>query len=38
VTVRVVGETRSVPFVLSGARAELGKLEVFYSSRLVPIR
>jgi hypothetical protein len=36
VTVRVVGETRSVPFVLSGARAELGKLEVFYSSRLVP--
>jgi hypothetical protein len=36
VTVRVVGETRSVPFVLTGGRAELGRLEVSYSSRLVP--
>jgi RNA polymerase sigma factor (sigma-70 family) len=36
VTVRVVGETRSVPFVLTGGRAELGRLEISYSSRLVP--
>jgi tetratricopeptide (TPR) repeat protein len=36
VTVRVVGETRSVPFVVTGGRAELGRLEISYSSRLVP--
>jgi hypothetical protein len=36
VTVRVVGETRSVPFVLTGERVEVGRLEVAYQSRLVP--
>jgi hypothetical protein len=36
VVVRVVGETRSVPFVLTGERVEVGRLEVSYQSRLVP--
>jgi len=36
VVVRVVGETRSVPFVLTGNRVELGRVEVSYQSRLVP--
>ncbi|MCS6901692.1 MAG: FecR domain-containing protein [Myxococcales bacterium] len=36
VTVHVVGETRSVPFVLTGQRVEIGWLEVAYQSRLVP--
>jgi hypothetical protein len=36
VVVRAVGETRSVPFVLTGERVEVGRLEVSYQSRLVP--
>ncbi|RYE91413.1 MAG: hypothetical protein EOO75_08815 [Myxococcales bacterium] len=36
VTVRVVNENRSVPFVLSDQRAEIGRIELSWSSRLVP--
>jgi hypothetical protein len=37
VTLRLVGETRKVPFTLSGPRAELGTVRVFFTSRLVPV-
>ncbi len=36
VTLQLVGETRRVPFTLSGARAEVGTVRVFFTSRLVP--
>lgn len=36
VTVRVVGDTRSIPFVLTNERAELGRMDISYTSRLVP--
>ena len=36
ITVRVVGETRSVPFVLTGQSVEVGRVETSWSSRLVP--
>jgi len=35
VTVRVLGETRSFPFVLTGARAVVGRTSLNWSSRLV---
>jgi hypothetical protein len=37
VTLRLAGETRRVPFVLAGPRAELGTVRVFFTSRLVPV-
>ncbi len=36
-TVRAVGETRVIPFTLTEGRLELGRIEVFYTSRLVPV-
>jgi hypothetical protein len=37
VTVRLPGgETRKVPFTLSGSRVEVGTLRIFFTSRLVP--
>lgn len=37
-TLRLPGSgTRKVPFVLNGARAEVGALRVFFESRLVPV-
>jgi hypothetical protein len=36
-TLRLVGETRKVPFTLTGARAEVGTVRVFFTSRLVPV-
>jgi hypothetical protein len=36
VTLRLVNETRRVPFSLSGERAEIGTARVFFTSRLVP--
>jgi tetratricopeptide (TPR) repeat protein len=35
-TIRVVGETRKVPFTITGNRVEVGRVEVSYQSRLVP--
>jgi hypothetical protein len=35
-TMKLAGETRKVPFVLTGARAEIGTVRVFFTSRLVP--
>lgn len=37
VTLRLNGETRKVPFTLTGARAELGTVRVFFTSRLEPL-
>jgi ferric-dicitrate binding protein FerR (iron transport regulator) len=38
VTVRLPGgETRKVPFTLSGPRVEVGTLRIFFTSRLVPL-
>jgi hypothetical protein len=38
VTVRLPGgETRKVPFTLSGSRVEVGTLRIFFTSRLVPL-
>jgi hypothetical protein len=37
VTLQLVGETRKVPFTLTGARAEVGTVRVFFTSRLVPV-
>ncbi|MRG94494.1 VIT domain-containing protein [Polyangium spumosum] len=34
---KLAGETRKVPFVLTGPRAEVGTMRVFFTSRLVPI-
>jgi hypothetical protein len=31
------GETRKLPFRLAGARAEIGTLRIFFTSRLVPV-
>jgi len=36
-TLKLVGETRKVPFVLTGPRAEVGTMRVFFTSRLVPV-
>lgn len=36
-TLRVVNETRKIPFNLSRERAELGTARVFFTSRLVPV-
>jgi tetratricopeptide (TPR) repeat protein len=36
ITLRVVGETRQIPFTLTGNRLELGRADVSYTSRLVP--
>lgn len=36
VTVRVLGETRSFPFVLTGARTVVGRASLQWASRLVP--
>ncbi len=37
VTLRLNGETRKVPFTLTGARAEVGTVRVFFTSRLEPL-
>jgi hypothetical protein len=37
VTLRLNGEVRKVPFTLTGARAELGTVRVFFTSHLEPI-
>jgi ferric-dicitrate binding protein FerR (iron transport regulator)/Mg-chelatase subunit ChlD len=37
VTVRLGGDVRKVPFTLTGARAEIGTVRVFFTSRLVPV-
>ncbi|MDI1448949.1 VIT domain-containing protein [Polyangium sp. 6x1] len=34
---KLAGETRKVPFVLTGPRAEVGTMRVFFTSRLVPV-
>jgi hypothetical protein len=36
VTIRLVNDTRKLPFTLSGPRAELGTARLFFTSRLVP--
>ncbi|MBI5533016.1 MAG: FecR domain-containing protein [Deltaproteobacteria bacterium] len=35
--VRAVGQTRSIPFVLTGRRAEVGSVRITYTPRLVPV-
>jgi hypothetical protein len=35
-TLQLAGETRRVPFSLTGDRAEVGTMRVFFTSRLVP--
>jgi len=37
VTARILGETHAFPFVLHGTRAVLGKVEVSWASRMVPV-
>ena len=37
ITMKLAGETRKVPFVLTGSRAEVGTMRVFFTSRLVPV-
>ena len=37
VTLRLGGEVRRIPFTLSGPRAEVGTVRVFFTSRLVPV-
>jgi tetratricopeptide (TPR) repeat protein len=37
VTLKLAGETRKVPFLLTGSRAEIGTMRVFFTSRLVPL-
>jgi len=36
-TIKLVGETRKVPFLITGARAEVGTMRVYFTSRLVPL-
>jgi hypothetical protein len=36
-TLRMAGEVRKVPFVVTGPRLEVGTLRVFFTSRLVPL-
>jgi ferric-dicitrate binding protein FerR (iron transport regulator) len=36
-TLKLAGETRKVPFLLTGQRAEVGTMRVFFTSRLVPL-
>jgi hypothetical protein len=36
-TMKLAGETRKIPFTLTGPRLELGTMRVFFTSRLVPI-
>jgi len=36
-TLKLAGETRKVPFLLTGTRAEIGTMRVFFTSRLVPL-
>ncbi len=36
-TLKLAGETRKVPFLLTSARAEVGTMRVFFTSRLVPL-
>jgi hypothetical protein len=35
--IRAVGTTRSIPFVLTADRVEIGTVKVFYTSHLVPV-
>lgn len=37
VTLRLGNDVRKVPFTLTGSRAELGTVKVFFTSRLVPL-
>lgn len=36
-TLKLVGQTRRIPFTLTGGRVELGTMRVFFTSRLVPV-
>jgi tetratricopeptide (TPR) repeat protein len=36
-TLKLVGETRKIPFALTGPRAVVGSVRVYFTSRLVPI-
>jgi len=36
-TLKLVNETRKIPFTLTGPRVELGTVKVFFTSRLVPV-
>ncbi len=36
-TVRAVGQTRQIPFVMTGRRTEAGSLKIHYTPRLVPV-
>jgi hypothetical protein len=37
VTIKAFGETRSLPFTLTGARAQIGRVEVRWDQELVPL-
>lgn len=37
ITLRAVGETRTIPFTLTGDRVEVGQVRVYYAARLVPV-
>jgi hypothetical protein len=37
ITLRLAGEARKIPFTLTSARAELGTVRVFFTSRLEPL-
>ena len=37
VTLRVVGQTRTIPFTLTGNRIELGQVRIYYEPQLVPV-
>ena len=36
-TVRAVGQTRQIPFTLSGRRLEVGSVQIHYTPRMVPV-
>ena len=37
VTIRAAGETRVVPFVVTGPRVEVGRVDISYTPRLIPV-
>jgi hypothetical protein len=37
VTIRAAGETRVVPFVVTGPRVEVGRVDITYTPRLIPV-
>ncbi len=38
VTIKALGQTQSIPFTLSGARAQVGRVDVRWDAELVPVR